>query len=180
MSWRHRLTARWRAEWLDGLLVLDVPVRGRPLLAARAQQVTSPRARRALALALEAAVAEARDGARRPAAAPLAGEAVRREAPALLGLARALRAPGHVEARGVALARRLVCAYGSPLTDEAARQELGAAVARAATALAPRAAEAVQEPREPADNISPLYAALRRGRSAERFRVAGGHAKLPT
>ena len=180
MSWRHRLAARWRAEELDGLLVLGVPLRGRPTLAARAEQVTSPRGRHALAVALEAAVAEARDGARRPAAAPLAGEAVRREAPALLGLAHALRTAGSVEARGVALARRLVCAYGSPLTDQAPRQELGAAVERAVSALGPGAAEVAQEHREEADKISPVYAAFRRGRPAEPPRVAGGHAKLRT
>ena len=136
MSVRDRMAARWRAQELDGLLALGVPVRGRPVLAARAAQVSSPQARRALASALEAAVAEAGNGGGSlSAAAPLARDAVGREAAALLALAGELREP-EVSPHGVALARRLVSGYGSPLTDPEARVELGFSVARVRAALA--------------------------------------------
>jgi hypothetical protein len=128
---RERWLARVRAHELDGLLALGVGVDGRPVLAARAAQVGSARARRGVAAALESAVAEARGVRRRPAAAPLAAAAVRDAAGELLALAAELRCAEAVDARGVVLARRLVSGYGSPLMDRKASDGLAQAARRA-------------------------------------------------
>jgi hypothetical protein len=127
--------ARLRAPELDGLLALGVGVEGRPVLAARAEQVGSARARRGVAAALESAVAEARGVRHRPAATPLAGAAVREAAAELLALAAELRCGQALDAWGVVLARRLVTGFGSPLTDPGASDGLAEAVRRARRGL---------------------------------------------
>jgi len=105
---------------LDAALARGADPRGRPRLAFRAAQLERPRHRRGLARALRRAVAEATSPRppARSAAVPIVTSQVRAEARDLLALAQRLDCPWPADARGIAIAQRLVTdAVSSPLYE---------------------------------------------------------------
>jgi hypothetical protein len=100
---------------LDRLLAAGADPAWDPELGIRAAQITAAKRRRALAVALEAAVRDAHRPPRWSAAVPLARGAVRAAAHELHLLAESLVETAAPAAEGVALAKQLVTDPSSPL-----------------------------------------------------------------
>jgi hypothetical protein len=113
---RLRLAVLWRRAQLDRALADGADAAGSPDLALRAAQLESARVRGGYAAALRN-VLDAAEEPRRPisSAAPLNRRAIRFARPALVDFAAALTRPGHVRARGVAIAATLLRDPDSPL-----------------------------------------------------------------
>lgn len=113
---RHARLARLLAPWLDPRLAAGATPESSRLLAARAEELTSPEGRGALADAWDQVLARAA----RPAELidprlPLALEDVRSASGEIAELAAALRRPSPVAAADVARARELLTDGGGPL-----------------------------------------------------------------
>jgi len=129
---RDVLAAWWRAGSLERALARGVAPETEAALALRAQALIAPSVRAALARQLQRVVRDARGGRARP----VTRVATRRReildaAQELDLLARRLRAPGPVSARGVARVRVLLTDGCGPLYFRGATEELRVAVARA-------------------------------------------------
>jgi hypothetical protein len=139
-------SARFRAELAASLhgLVAEVSAAGRrPQVARRPGDRPSHGVRSAADLALLAGAGrsgwpgrhEVTPAAPRPRV-PVCRARIQRSAPELANLAGRLAAPGPVPARGVAMVGQLLADGVGPLYRPACREDLGAAIARAARALA--------------------------------------------
>lgn len=110
---------------------------GDAALCLRAAQLRSVRGRGGVADALERALNVGKARGAIGATIPVHTDAIDAARPALRTLIEALRAPGPVEARGVALARALLTDVASPLYAPAETGALTQAVHRALKALSP-------------------------------------------
>jgi hypothetical protein len=110
-----RLRVRLSRAGLDARLAAGEPAADDPALEVRAEQLRSAKVRRRVAAALERACAEASSPPAVGAALPVHREAAREARPALEQLIAALRSPEPGEARGVALAIRLLTNAAGPL-----------------------------------------------------------------
>jgi hypothetical protein len=130
---RHAL-ARVRGARLDAALASGADPARSPLLAARAAQLTSPRARARLAESLERVIARAQatPGPRRVAPQR---SAVLAERDRLEDLAHALRGPRPVYAQGMAMLWRLLTDGTGPLFARRPEEALPALVEAVHTAL---------------------------------------------
>jgi hypothetical protein len=142
----QRLLARVRAARLDHALAEGTSPEASATLAARAAWLTSTGVRRDLAASLRQILVTAGGPARpgpahaplgvaRPLRVPLRSTRVSQAAPVLAELAGRLLEPGPVPVRGVAMVTKLLADGTGPLYREAAGDDLGAAVSRAAQAL---------------------------------------------
>ena len=145
----HQLLARIRSARLDRALAEGASPEASASLAARAAQLTSTGFRRDLAAGLRRILVAAEP--HEPPALPSAARAllsparpsrltlrtarISRSAPLLAEVASRLLEPGPVPARGVAMAAQLLADGTGPLYREAARDDLGAMLERAADAL---------------------------------------------
>jgi hypothetical protein len=104
------LLARLRAPWLDRQLADGVATWASPTHAARALQLTNDRSRGALARSLERLVEHTDRSSPRfgSAVVPPCREQVRGALPLILDIASRLRAPGPVDAPGIARLRALL------------------------------------------------------------------------
>jgi hypothetical protein len=135
---RDKVTSRALGASLDRQLAAGHAPEETRLLAARAQDIVAPHRREALARYWEHALAKAALPPSAPYdAAPLARGPVLATEPAIRELARLLRAPQPVTARGVAMARLLLTDAGSPLYRRAAPESLHAALRAAIAQLDP-------------------------------------------
>ena len=142
----HQMLARGQAARLDRALAEGASPEASTSLAARAAQLTSTGFRRDLAAsvrrilvaagqpALPVAAHAPLGSARRPLV-PLCTTRISRSAPLLAEVASRLLEPGPVPARGVAMAAQLLADGTGPLYREAARDDLGAMLERAANGL---------------------------------------------
>jgi len=137
----HHVLARCAAPRLDRELAAGASPETGPRLAARAVQLTSMTARRALAASLRRILAAAGDPAAvtvitaRPARLPLARAQIRQSAGPLAVLADCLAAPGPVPAQGVAMVSRLLADGAGPLYRRANSEDLGDVIDEATRAL---------------------------------------------
>jgi hypothetical protein len=144
----HQALARSRAARLDRELAEGASPEASASLAARAAELTSTEFRRDLAASVrrilvaagEPAQAPARPvhsplRAARPVRVPLRTTRISRSAARLAEVACRLLEPGPVPVRGVALVTQLLADGTGPLYREAARDDLGTLVERAADAL---------------------------------------------
>jgi hypothetical protein len=111
---RHRITARLRAGSIDRALIAGEDIARSPRLKARAELLTSPPSRLALARGLEGLLAADGGPPRRARLRP-PRESLRAAAPALRELAALLRAPGPLYARGLAMLNELLADGSGPL-----------------------------------------------------------------
>lgn len=129
---------RLRAGRLDRALAEGTPPEASPALALRAQRLTEPPRRRALADAFRRVVREVPEGT-----GPLVGRVAPNRARVATAtkelslLADALASPGPVTAGGVAQARLLLTDGTGPLYNPRSCARLGALAARAADQLRP-------------------------------------------
>lgn len=137
---------RWWDRLVTGLRVLELDqalAQGRPPEhslphALRAATLVCPARRRALADAWEQVLVRVhRPAARRTSRVPLQQARVRAAAEQIRDLVDALRAPGPVPARGVALASFLLTDGAGPLYDARSRVDLAFAVHEATRLLDP-------------------------------------------
>jgi hypothetical protein len=129
-----RVRVFMRRGVLDRLLAAGADPAWDPELALRAEQVTAPRRRRALAESLVRAVRDAERPPRWTCAVPLARGAVRAATPELRALATSLSQDAAPTPQAITLAEQLLREPGSPLYapgDEGALRE-GARLAREA------------------------------------------------
>jgi hypothetical protein len=121
-----RLTVRLRSSALDRALIHGANPAASPRLAARAAQLTSPRARAEIAAGLDRLVAAAKDGPGRVRVSPDRAAILANERQ-LHALAARLREPGPLYAQGIAIIRELLAdgtgpAYaqrpGTPLSHQ--------------------------------------------------------------
>ena len=142
----HQILARSQAARLDRALAEGASPEASVSLAARAAQLTSTGFRRGLAASARRILVAAGQPALPVAAhAPLGSAArlrvplrttrVSRCAPLLAEVASRLLKPGPVPVRGVAMVAQLLADGTGPLYREAARDDLGAILERAANAL---------------------------------------------
>ena len=135
---RERIAARWRTRCLDAQLARGVAPEAGAALALRAHELGEPRIRRALAHGVQRVLDEARYPHRpsRSRVHPCKAE-VMAAADVLDELARRLRAPGLLAARGLASVHLLLTDVRSPLYLRGAAGELRVTVSRAFEALEP-------------------------------------------
>ena len=116
-SFRVRLRARWNAAELDESLAAGADPLASEELTLRAQQLVEPARRTELARTLELIVKQVATGGSSPVPGPtiLRREPIARNRPALLALARRLRADGLQCLPGLAMADRLIGYGDSPL-----------------------------------------------------------------
>ena len=142
----HQILARGQAARLDRALAEGASPESSTSLAARAAQLTSTEFRRDLAASVRRILvaagppalpvaAHAPLGSTRRLSVPLRTTRIRRSAPLLAEVASRLLEPGPVPARGVAMAAQLLADGTGPLYREAARDDLGAMLERAANGL---------------------------------------------
>src|SRR5262245_25644147 len=109
-----RLRTRLQRPWLDGRLARGVGRLGDPVLALRSAPLVESREALRLARRLREVLTEGPP--RGPSSAvPIDREAVRVAKPVLTDVITTLRSPQTIEARGVALAWRLLTEPGSPM-----------------------------------------------------------------
>jgi hypothetical protein len=138
-----RLRVRLARAGLDARLASGEAASGDSALALRSAQLGSRRERRKLADSLERGLrAKPQRRAAFSAAIPTDARAVALARPALEQLAAALRSRDTVQARGVALGRRLLTEPASPLFNPTHRDALYEAAREALLALGPPNAEA--------------------------------------
>lgn len=138
-TWRERILARLRSRGLDRQLAAGRSPESHPLLSLRAQRLTRPSTRAALAAAIGRVLREATSGARKrqPPLADLAAvRAVERD---LVGLVDHLVAPVPVSARGVALVHEMLVDGAGPLYLRHSARELSEMIRTATLALEPDA-----------------------------------------
>jgi hypothetical protein len=142
----HQILARGQAARLDRALAEGASPEASTSLAARAAQLTSTEFRRDLAASVRRILvaagppalpvaAHAPLGSTRRLSVPLRTTRIRRSAPLLAEVASRLLEPGPVPVRGVAMVARLLADGTGPLYREAARDDLGAMLERAANGL---------------------------------------------
>jgi len=142
----HQMLARGQAARLDRALAEGASPEASTSLAARAAQLTSTEFRRDLAASVRRILvaagppalpvaAHAPLGSTRRLSVPLRTTRIRRSAPLLAEVASRLLEPGPVPVRGVAMVARLLADGTGPLYREAARDDLGAMLERAANGL---------------------------------------------
>ena len=142
----HQILARGQAARLDRALAEGTSPEANASLAARAAQLTSMAFRRDLAASVRRILvaagppalpvaAHAPLGSTRRLSVPLRTTRIRRSAPLLAEVASRLLEPGPVPVRGVAMVARLLADGTGPLYREAARDDLGAMLERAANGL---------------------------------------------
>ena len=142
----HQMLARGQAARLDRALAEGASPEASTSLAARAAQLTSTEFRRDLAASVRRirvaagppalpVAAHAPLGSTRRLSVPLRTTRIRRSAPLLAEVASRLLEPGPVPVRGVAMVARLLADGTGPLYREAARDDLGAMLERAANGL---------------------------------------------
>lgn len=129
------VAARLMAARLDRRIAAGEDLLGDAALASRASQLVSRRARGRVASGLERSWSGSPELAVWSAAIPVDRQAIEIGRPALEGLARALRSPGTVEPRGVALARILLTEMHSALYRPAYPEELYVVAREALSAL---------------------------------------------
>jgi hypothetical protein len=133
-----RLKTWWQRDRLDERLAEGASRNDGPELSLRSRQLVSESERLDLARMFEAAVRDASAPLSRPTAArPVQWPQVVDSADDLLALAQRLRDGRPVEARGVAMARRLVIDPASPMYDRDAVVTLQYAIRSARLALDP-------------------------------------------
>jgi hypothetical protein len=132
---RRRLRARLSSWRLDHVLAEGTDPKSDPLLACRADQLTSPDYRERLAEALRDSVAEAASGNSPGASVPLASASVRANSGLIVRLAARLDSSHAVEVTGVARARLLLVDSDSPLYGSASALELQSALEQALIGL---------------------------------------------
>jgi hypothetical protein len=131
------LVVRWQSAELDRRLAAGMSPWHSDELALRARRITRRRSRSGLASGLSRAVRTTQGATGFSAAVrPHAGEVLEARA-ALLAIARRLRAPEPVAARGVAMVQLLLTDANSPLYQPSRKGALGRRVRAAATALEP-------------------------------------------
>ncbi len=138
-TWRERIRARLLATRLDRRLAAGRSPESDPLLALRAQRLTRPSTRTALATAIGRVLREASSTARRtrpPLADLVAVREVERD---LVGLVDHLVAPVPVSARGVALVHEMLVDGGGPLYLRRSARDLSEMIRTATLALDPAA-----------------------------------------
>lgn len=133
-SRRARLRAWAAQERLDRWLLDGEPPNG-GMLAVRAWQLTSPRARARIARTLGAALSEAEQPVRRGAAVPVCRTEVEVARDELVRAIARLRDPRPVRPRGIVMLRRLLADGDGPLYAPCANDELWRRVRRASIAL---------------------------------------------
>ena len=142
----HQILARGQAARLDRALAEGASPEASTSLAARAAQLTSTEFRRDLAASVRRILvaagppalpvaAHAPLGSTRRLSVPLRTTRIRRSAPLLAEVASRLLEPGPVPVRGVAMVAQLLADGTGPLYREAARDDLGAMLERAANGL---------------------------------------------
>ena len=142
----HQMLARGQAARLDRALAEGASPEASTSLAARAAQLTSTEFRRDLAASVRRILvaagppalpvaAHAPLGSTRRLSVPLRTTRIRRSAPLLAEVASRLLEPGPVPVRGVAMVARLLADGTGPPYREAARDDLGAMLERAANGL---------------------------------------------
>ena len=142
----HQILARGQAARLDRALAEGASPEASASLAARAAQLTSTGFRRDLAASVRRILvaagppalpvaAHAPLGSTRRLSVPLRTTRIRRSAPLLAEVASRLLEPGPVPVRGVAMVAQLLADGTGPLYREAARDDLGAMLERAANGL---------------------------------------------
>jgi len=142
----QQILVRSQAARLDRALAQGASPEASASLAARAAQLTSTQFRRDLAASLRRILvaagppalpvaAAAPLGSARSLRVPLRTARISRCAPVLAEVASRLLEPGPVPVRGVAMVAQLLADGTGPLYREAARDDLGAVVERAANAL---------------------------------------------
>ena len=134
----ERIAARWRPHFLDAQLARGVAPEAGAALALRAHALGEPRNRLALARGVE----RVRDEARRPhrpsrSQVPLCKAEVMGAADQLDELAKRLRSPGLLAARGLATVHLLLTDGCSPLYLCGTTEKLRVTVTRALEALEP-------------------------------------------
>jgi len=135
---RARALARLRQAALDRRLADGASCVSDGDLTARAWQITRPVARKRLAAALDALLAEAahsRPQRQRGAVVPICRQEVEVARDEIRRIAERLRDPRPVRPRGVALVRRLLSDGNGPLYVPSANDELWRRLRRAAVAL---------------------------------------------
>jgi hypothetical protein len=137
-SLRERIAARCRAHFLDAQLARGVAPEAGAALALRAHDLGEPRIRLALARGVQRVLDEARSR-HRPSRSrvPLCNAEVMAAADALDELAKRLRSPGLLAARGLASVHLLLTDGRNPLYLCSATGELRVTVSRAFEALEP-------------------------------------------
>jgi hypothetical protein len=145
----HQILARSQAARLDRALAEGASPEASASLAARAAQLTSTGFRRDLAASLRRILVAAEPhepsalpmaalallGPARPSRLTLRTARISRSAPLLAEVASRLTGPGPVPVRGVAMVAELLADGAGPLYHEAARDDLGVMLERAAAAL---------------------------------------------
>jgi hypothetical protein len=135
---RDRLAARWRGRRLDRALAAGAPPEANAALALRAQLLTEPERRNAIAKALRRILREVHDGrAPAPGRVPPSRAGVTAAREELGVLADTLETPGPVTAHGVAQAWMLLTDGTGPLYNPYDRVGLRASAARATRELRP-------------------------------------------
>lgn len=129
---------RLDAARLDADLASGVPPETSPLHAARASRLVTPRIRQASAANWEHLLLISREPRRGLSGrVPICRERVQHAEPEIRELITALRAPGPVPARGVAIATNLLTDGRGPIYNPKAAGELTSAVALAVQCLDP-------------------------------------------
>jgi hypothetical protein len=137
----HRLHATVRSTSLDARLASGSRPESRWLLAVRAAQLVEPRHRALLADAWDRVLLQARGAGRRaPAAVPVQRGRVLAAAEQIADLVAALRRPGPMPARGVALADVLLTDGAGPVYSARSNADLATLVADAVRAVSPERA----------------------------------------
>jgi hypothetical protein len=132
-----RIAARMLGTWLDRKLAAGCSPESTRLLAVRARDIVQIARRNRLAGYWERVLRVAGSGKEPTVAIPLCRDRVRAAEPAIRELARLLRAPLPVSARGVAMASVLLADGGGPLYWRDARVPLGDELRAAITWLDP-------------------------------------------
>lgn len=138
VRWWESLAAHVFSHSLDTALAAGQHPESSPALAVRAQWLTTRQVRDDLAASLEGLAAEAvGERERRERMVPVQWRAIAAHRDAVDALVAALRAPGPVAARGMALTHLLLTDGGGPLYDPRRSRSLGSVVDAARRSLPP-------------------------------------------